>query len=62
MRRWVGGNIVSEHVKARPDLYAWLRPWNGELWLYRVLPTPTWTTHRAGSSRLYADYYQVQSQ
>ncbi|GAB6946089.1 hypothetical protein JCM16161A_02190 [Vulcanisaeta sp. JCM 16161] len=36
LRRWVGGNIVSEHVKARPDLYAWLRPWNGELWLYRV--------------------------
>ncbi|WP_188604142.1 hypothetical protein [Vulcanisaeta souniana] len=35
LRRWVGGDVIANHAKARPDLLAWLRPWGG-MWLYRV--------------------------
>ena len=36
LSRWLGGNIVANAQRAREDLYAWLRMWNGELWLFRV--------------------------
>ena len=36
LSRWLGGDIIANAPRAREDLYAWLRMWNGDLWLYRV--------------------------
>ena len=36
LNRWLGGKIVAMAPLARDDLFAWLRTWNGELWLFRV--------------------------
>ena len=36
LKDWLNGDIIGNHARARPDLLAWFRPWNGELWLYRV--------------------------
>ena len=36
LNRWLNNNIVANAPNARDDLYAWLRTWNGELWLYRI--------------------------